>query len=141
MESDFDVCVECGSLAECDHDRETIPAVPSRGACSLPGAGKADPAVEIDTLDMCSVKPILPHSEVFNTYGSLSNAELISRYGFTLPENERDIVRLGYGTFSAFINNLVGVVHSFADDGNDADMQGRLRIRYGNKRRDMVAER
>ncbi|KAG1781040.1 hypothetical protein EV702DRAFT_1193880 [Suillus placidus] len=127
--SDFDVCAECGSLAECNHDHETHPAVPSRGACSLPGACKPDMALEIDTLDMCSVKPILPHSEVFNTYGSLSNAELISRYGFTLPENEHDIVSLGYGSFSAFINNLIDVVHSFADRGNDADMQGRFQIR------------
>ncbi|KAG1811399.1 uncharacterized protein BJ212DRAFT_505922 [Suillus subaureus] len=130
MESDFDVCVECGSLVECDHDHETLPAVPSRGAYSLPGVCKPDLALEIDTLDMCSVKPILPHSEVFNTYGSLSNAELISRYGFTLPENECDIVSLGYGSFSAFINNLIDVVlHSSADSGNDADMQGRLQIR------------
>ncbi|KAG1785504.1 uncharacterized protein HD556DRAFT_112744 [Suillus plorans] len=145
MESDFDVCAECGSLAECDHDRETLTPVPSRGgACSLPGVCKPDLALEIDTLDMCSVKPILPHSEVFNTYGSLSNAELISRYGFTLPENECDIVSLGYGSFSAFINNLIDdVVHSSADCGNDADMQGRLqiRVRYGNKRIDMVDER
>lgn len=129
---------------ECDHDRETLTAVPSRGgACSLPGVCKPDLALEIDTLDMCSVKPILPHSEVFNTYGSLSNAELISRYGFTLPENEYDIVSLGYGSFSAFINNLIDVVHSSADSGNDADMQGRLqiRVRYGNKRIDMVDER
>ncbi|KAG1880290.1 hypothetical protein C8R48DRAFT_683341 [Suillus tomentosus] len=133
MESDFDVCAECGSLAECDHDRETLTAVPSRGgACSLPGVCKPDLALEIDTLDMCSVKPILPHSEVFNTYGSLSNAELISRYGFTLPENEYDIVSLGYGSFSAFINNLIDVVHSSADSGNDADMQGRLQIRVRN---------
>jgi hypothetical protein len=104
---------------------------------------KPDLALEIDTLDMCSVKPILPHSEVFNTYGSLSNAELISRYGFTLPENEHDIVSLGYGSFSAFINSLINVVHSSADNGNDADMQGRLqiRVRYGNKRIDMVDER
>ncbi|KAG1741063.1 hypothetical protein EDB19DRAFT_732191 [Suillus lakei] len=141
MESDFDVCTECGSLAECDHDRETLPAVPSRGACSLAGVYKPDLALEIDTLDMCSVRPILPHSEVFNTYGSLSNAELISRYGFTLPENERDVVSLGYGSFSAFIKSLIGVVHISADSGNDADMQGRLHIRYGNKRIHMVDER
>ncbi|KIK48128.1 hypothetical protein CY34DRAFT_731595 [Suillus luteus UH-Slu-Lm8-n1] len=132
MESDFDVCAECGSLAECDHDRETLPAVPSRGAYSLPGESKPDLALEIDTLDMCSVKPILPHSEVFNTYGSLSNAELISRYGFTLPENEHDIVSLGYGSCSVFINSLINVVHSSADSGNDADMQGRSQIRVRN---------
>ncbi|KAG2150215.1 uncharacterized protein EDB93DRAFT_1142178 [Suillus bovinus] len=92
---------------------------------------------------MCSVKSILPHSEVFNTYGSLPNAELISRYGFTLPENEYDIVSLGYGSFSAFINNLIDVVHSSADSGYDADMQGRLqiRVRYGNKRIDLVDKR
>lgn len=133
MESDFDVCAECGSLTECDHDRETLPTVSSRGSYSLPGECKPDLALEIDTLDMCSVKPILPHSEVFNTYGSLSNAELISRYGFTLPENECDIVSLGYGSFSAFINSLIDVVlHSSADSGNDADMQGRLQNRVRN---------
>jgi hypothetical protein len=106
----------------------------------LPGVCKPDLALEIDTLDMCSVEPILPHSEVFNTYGSLSNARLISRHGFTLPENECDIVSFGYGSFSAFINNLIDVVHSSADSGNDADMQGRLqiRVRYGNKRIDMM---
>jgi hypothetical protein len=98
---------------------------------------RVDPALEVDTLDMCSVKPILPRSEVFNTYGSLSNAELISRYGFVLPENEHDIVRLGCGSFATLINRLIILVHPSPAGGNDADIHEHLRVRYVNKRRDV----
>jgi hypothetical protein len=86
---------------------------------------------------MCSVKPILPRSEAFNTYGSLSNAELISRYGFALPENEHDIVRLGCGSFATLINRLIILLHPSSASGNGADIQEHLRVRYVNKRRDV----
>lgn len=49
---------------------------------------------EVDHLEMRTVGAIPPRSEVFNTYGCLSNAALLSRYGFTLPENEHDTVRM-----------------------------------------------
>lgn len=40
---------------------------------------------------MVSNIPIPPHSEVFNTYGDiLTNAQLLTRYGFTLDANEND---------------------------------------------------
>jgi len=40
---------------------------------------------------MVSNIPIPPHSEVFNTYGdTLTNAQLLTRYGFTLDANEND---------------------------------------------------
>lgn len=89
---------------------------------------------------MCTVTPIPPRSEVFNTYGSLSNAGLISRYGFTLPENDRDIVRLGYGSFSTLINRLILLVHSPTAGGSDADIYNPSRFRFVNKRRDVAAE-
>lgn len=42
---------------------------------------------------MVSNAPISPHTEVFNTYGaSLSNAQLLARYGFALEANEHDII-------------------------------------------------
>jgi hypothetical protein len=88
---------------------------------------------------MCTVKPIPPRSEVFNTYGPLSNAELISRYGFTLPENEHDVVRLGYGSFSTLIDRLI-LVHSSTGGGNDADIYRYMQVRYVNKRRDAITE-
>lgn len=49
---------------------------------------------EIDYLEMRTVRPIPPFSEVFNTYGALSNAALLSGYGFMLPENEHDTIRM-----------------------------------------------
>jgi len=43
--------------------------------------------------EMVSNAPILPHSEVFNTYGEkLTNAQLLVRYGFALDNNENDCI-------------------------------------------------
>ncbi|KAK3009888.1 hypothetical protein RJ639_012132 [Escallonia herrerae] len=38
--------------------------------------------------------PIPPHFQVFNTYGSLGNAALLHRYGFTESDNPFDIVNI-----------------------------------------------
>ena len=144
LQSDFDVCVECGSLAECSHDGEPVisGAHHARAACSLPEARiPAFALAEADTLDMCAVKPIPPRSEVFNTYGALSNAELISRYGFVLPENEHDIVRLSYGSLATLINGLVHHVHTCPAGGTTADIWRNPSLnRYVSKRRDGMPE-
>ncbi|EIW79184.1 hypothetical protein CONPUDRAFT_145299 [Coniophora puteana RWD-64-598 SS2] len=101
LESDYDVCVECGSLVECQHDREEHINEPSREL-----SGSADRAayppfrMEItsseaeDVMEMHSVLPIPPNSEVFNTYGSLPNATLLARYGFVLDGNDLDVVNV-----------------------------------------------
>ena len=42
---------------------------------------------------MVSNAPIQPHAEVFNTYGeTLTNAQLLTQYGFTLDANENDCI-------------------------------------------------
>lgn len=45
-------------------------------------------------LEMILVKNVKAGDEVFNTYGTLSNAALLHRYGFTEPENPFDIVNI-----------------------------------------------
>jgi len=93
-QSDYDVCIECGSLAECEHDREGENQV----ASSTSVLSQKDPDAfgrdEVDHLEMRTVRPVPPHSEVFNTYGSLSNVALLTRYGFMLPENEFDTIKM-----------------------------------------------
>lgn len=49
-----------------------------------------DPAV----MQMIIVKEVEAGAEVFNTYGSMGNAALLHRYGFTEPENPYDIVNI-----------------------------------------------
>jgi len=98
----------CGSLEECPHDREdndgldsqptsasafgtTIAKTKSPASCSE--AHLAD-----GTYDMVSNAPILPYSEVFNTYGeNLTNGQLLVRYGFSLDENENDCITWDWG--------------------------------------------
>ncbi|KIM74665.1 hypothetical protein PILCRDRAFT_698083 [Piloderma croceum F 1598] len=57
--------------------------------------------------EMVSNAPILPHSEIFNTYGEkLTNAQLLVRYGFALDSNENDCITWDWGdlwTFAAAI--------------------------------------
>ncbi|PKA49911.1 Pentatricopeptide repeat-containing protein [Apostasia shenzhenica] len=46
------------------------------------------------TLEMIVVREIDPGAEVFNTYGTIGNAALLHRYGFTEPDNPYDIVNI-----------------------------------------------
>ncbi|KAJ3841716.1 hypothetical protein F5878DRAFT_658263 [Lentinula raphanica] len=88
--TEYEVCPECGSLQQCPHDRDA----------ELPLISKAsnDAPVEVDhTYDMVSNTAIPAYSEIFNTYGeTLSNAQLLTQYGFTLDVNENDRIMWGF---------------------------------------------
>ncbi|PON67940.1 N-lysine methyltransferase SETD [Parasponia andersonii] len=45
-------------------------------------------------LEMIMIKDVKVGSEVYNTYGSVGNAALLHRYGFTEPDNPYDIVNI-----------------------------------------------
>lgn len=47
-------------------------------------------------------------SEVFNTFGELGNAELVTKYGFALPGNPFDAVRLAKDDVVAEARELLG---------------------------------
>ncbi|KAH9004651.1 SET domain-containing protein [Lactarius hatsudake] len=86
LESDYDVCTFCGSLSECPHDTE------NREDMAVP-ASRADAADPDNTCEMVANAPAAPGEEIFNTYGaSLSNAELLMRYGFMLDANDNDVL-------------------------------------------------
>ncbi|THU98897.1 SET domain-containing protein [Dendrothele bispora CBS 962.96] len=85
LESEFEVCPECGSLRECPHDQDSCDT-------NLLQSGSSTDTIEEDNCyEMVSNCAIAPHSEVFNTYGeTLSNAQLLVQYGFILDVNEND---------------------------------------------------
>lgn len=45
-------------------------------------------------LEIIAASPVPAHAEVHNTYGEHSNAELVHKYGFCLPQNPFDEVQL-----------------------------------------------
>ncbi|PIN25431.1 hypothetical protein CDL12_01822 [Handroanthus impetiginosus] len=49
---------------------------------------------DITSMKMIMVKDVKAGDEVFNTYGSLGNAALLHRYGFTEPDNPFDILNI-----------------------------------------------
>ena len=87
LETDWQVCSECGSLDKCDHDAQET-------------TGKDLGGRKLEhSYDMVLNSP-LPTGEtgegveVFNTYdsGGIDNVHLLCRYGFALEGNSRDIV-------------------------------------------------
>ena len=79
-QSDYDVCIICGSVQECTHDRDTQSECPA-----------TQDYQENIYYDMVTNGIIEPESEVYNTYGeNLANVQLLSRYGFVLDANEHD---------------------------------------------------
>ncbi|CAK5274516.1 unnamed protein product [Mycena citricolor] len=91
LQSDYEVCPECGSLRQCIHD----------GGEDLPSETWED-----DCLEMISNRPIESGVEVFNTYGEmLSNAQLLLQYGFILDGNENDRVTWTCDEMAEFVHS------------------------------------
>ncbi|KAL9234975.1 hypothetical protein vseg_009782 [Gypsophila vaccaria] len=84
METKTPQTEENGSVADvADHASSDVPDLKSE---DMPD----NPLV----LEMILVKDVEAGAEVFNTYGSMGNAALLHRYGFTEPENPYDIVNI-----------------------------------------------
>jgi hypothetical protein len=93
--SDNDVCPYCGSLSSCDCEAgDEWSAVSSAdnqsSSNSIPmledtetDQTQADPQY----LELIIVKPLKMNQQVYNTYGQLSNTELLNRYGFIERDN------------------------------------------------------
>ncbi|VDB84837.1 unnamed protein product [Peniophora sp. CBMAI 1063] len=112
LETEYDVCPDCGSWARCAHDEDDGPMLqqdhgreesdsasePSGRARKRPRLSLEEAVQEPSTLDeenTCEMIVNTPLAapgdedvEVFNTYGRLSNAALVARYGFALDDAE-----------------------------------------------------
>eukprot|EP00198_Chlamydomonas_reinhardtii_P003225 XP_001692561.1 predicted protein [Chlamydomonas reinhardtii] len=51
----------------------------------------------VELLDIVAAQPLAGGTEVYNTYGEHSNAELVNKYGFALPYNAFDEILLDKG--------------------------------------------
>ncbi|KAL0322131.1 UNVERIFIED_CONTAM: Ribosomal lysine N-methyltransferase 3 [Sesamum calycinum] len=63
-------------------------------------------------LEMIIVRDVKAGTEVFNTYGSLGNAALLHRYGFTEPDNPFDILNLDLDIVEQWSLSLFSCRHS-----------------------------
>ncbi|EAU91699.2 hypothetical protein CC1G_04467 [Coprinopsis cinerea okayama7 len=104
IEADFEVCLECGSVDQCPHDDDDDDddEAPDLVALDDEGQKKDDNATPPTSYyEMVSVTDIPAVREVFNTYGeTLSDAQLLSRYGFVLEANENDRITWNYKEIS-----------------------------------------
>lgn len=81
-------------MHECLHDRADSPLVPAAVFIkSTTRVLELEDEEQEDDYHMVSVSSIPPGVEVFNTYGeSLTNAQLLTQYGFILDANEHDVL-------------------------------------------------
>lgn len=105
FEADDDVCDECGALGACPHCDDPLTAADyGRASAMLPAESGPNsvgwqPPIDalrgVDTVDMVAQSHIETGDEAFNSYGMLSNAALLTTYGFCL-EDETAFERYGW---------------------------------------------
>ncbi|KAJ3413539.1 hypothetical protein HDV05_007840 [Chytridiales sp. JEL 0842] len=100
--SKIDECCRSVPEVEVDEDGEPIPTLFSEseedGGDSEYEEDEDEDMEDIeieDSLDMTLIRPAKANVELFNTYGSLPNSALLSKYAFTEPNNQFDTVRIG----------------------------------------------
>ncbi|RDB25405.1 Ribosomal lysine N-methyltransferase 3 [Hypsizygus marmoreus] len=129
LETEFNVCSQCGSFEECPHDDDDDSGDPSSKNIHSPVNLHAMPRqdtihsglMDFDAYyEMVSNAPILPGSEVFNTYGeTLTNAQLLCQYGFVVSFNENDHISWDLAdVYQSFTNT--SVKHSLTLSGLEA---------------------
>ena len=123
LASDHWVCSVCGALDECPHDGQQSDGY-------LPAASGAPSA---DTCDMVSERFVLAGEEVFNTYGPLSNAQLLASYGFVLEANEYEHLLFDAAHVSEAVSfrrsdlgSRLATIERWIRSGEDVDLGARF---------------
>lgn len=107
QQTEYQVCPECGSLKQCAHDRDLDDSVSPPFSTRVSGSNETHDDSD-DSYDMVSNTAIPPNSEVFNTYGeTLTNAQLLTQYGFVLDVNENDHVSWEFNDSVQFLDTLI----------------------------------
>ncbi|KAJ3127089.1 hypothetical protein HK098_006786 [Nowakowskiella sp. JEL0407] len=103
IETDQEVCPQCGEHGGCDcfESESTVSSTPSLTLSdshipTYDDDEKDDEEDEEDRvkLSITVVNACKKGAEVYNTYGKLSNAGLLQRYGFTLEDNIYDVINI-----------------------------------------------
>ncbi|KAG7923640.1 hypothetical protein KL905_000858 [Ogataea polymorpha] len=90
-----EVCPDCGKL-DCGHGSDDSGDFEDPQATDLlSDADNTDKDENSELCDIVTHTSIVPDTEIFNTYGPLSNAELLARYAFCVEDNPYDTVCLG----------------------------------------------
>jgi len=92
LETDWQVCSECGSLDKCKHDAQENTSNPLVGL-------KLEHSYDMVLNASLPTDETGEGAEVFNTYDAsgIDNVHLLCRYGFTLEGNSRDVVLFAAG--------------------------------------------
>ncbi|SCZ91457.1 BZ3500_MvSof-1268-A1-R1_Chr1-2g01421 [Microbotryum saponariae] len=99
-EAEHWVCSTCGSFGFCSHDDQDEGYELSEGASLSSPTSHPTAREEDETYDLVTVLHIDPSNgeqEIFNTYGDMSNAQLVTMYGFLIDGNQYDRIHFEVG--------------------------------------------
>lgn len=99
----YEVCPLCGEPGMCKHlvAEALLEAQENGDQDDVVGSSEESSDDEDDTskedemVDITLANDVQRGQEIFNSYGELSNALLLARYGFTVADNPHDVVHLG----------------------------------------------
>ncbi|QLQ80390.1 hypothetical protein HG537_0D03910 [Torulaspora globosa] len=95
----YEVCPLCGQPGMCKHLVAEAALEAQNGdpgdESSNESSDESDTSKEDELVDITLERDVKKGQEIFNSYGELSNALLLARYGFTVTNNPHDVVHLG----------------------------------------------
>ncbi|KAK9481362.1 hypothetical protein V1514DRAFT_323620 [Lipomyces japonicus] len=95
FETTFEVCEWCGAVNGCEHEGFTYSDDEGENEEEEDDDDDDEP---VDTCDIVAhraiPRPLFGTRQVFNSYGPLTTAELVVKYGFALATNRHDYVSL-----------------------------------------------
>lgn len=100
----YDVCQLCGEPGMCKHlvaeaaleaAQQDLSEQEMDESSDEDEDNDDDESKQDELVDMTLVHAVKKGQEVFNSYGDLSNALLLARYGFTVAHNPNDVLHLG----------------------------------------------
>ncbi|PAN27255.1 hypothetical protein PAHAL_5G069800 [Panicum hallii] len=97
-----------------DHDELSAASADDQSTIENPTISPSGSGVGDEDLEMIVVRDANEGEEVYNTYGTMGNAALLHRYGFTELDNEYDIVNIDLAMVTKWCTSIFSGRHARA---------------------------
>jgi len=97
-----------------DHDEQSDASADDRSTIENPTSSPSGSRVGDEDLEMIVVRDAGEGEEVYNTYGTMGNAALLHRYGFTELDNQYDIVNIDLAMVTKWCTSIFSGRHARA---------------------------
>ncbi|CAO2167246.1 unnamed protein product [Urochloa humidicola] len=97
-----------------DRDEQSDASADDQSTIENPMSSPSGSRVDSEDLEMIVVRDANEGEEVYNTYGTMGNAALLHRYGFTELDNQYDIVNIDLAMVTKWCTSIFSSRHTRA---------------------------